>query len=299
MAAHVLNPASSEEAVVFGVEGRLVGIVTPPPAHAATGAPRIGVIFLNAGVVHRVGPSRLYVTLARHLSRAGFTAFRFDHSGIGDSQPRNDHLTFEQSSVAEAIEAMDWLAAERGCRHFVIVGLCSGTLTAFRTAQADDRVKSVVLLTALLVDPSTVPAEVVQEASERRIARSYLVEKASSAAAWRKIFARRVDYRRIVRVLRRLIAGRVKPPTAVPGSDVLVRELQALLERGVSLQFIYAEPTTVLEWFRMTVAPAIPGLQRHGRIEVHIIKHADHTFTRLRHQSEVVQRVATWVRQCI
>ena len=288
---------ASEEAIVFGTNARLVGIVTAPSPEA-TARKQTGVIFLNAGVVHRVGPCRLYVALARRLSRCGFTALRFDHSGIGDSQPRDDHLNFDQSSVAEAVDAMNWLAGERQCDRFVLVGLCSGTLTAFRVAQIDPRVTSLVLLTALLLDPSTVPKEVVAEAAERRIARSYLVEKAVSTKAWRRILAGQVDYRRAWRVMGRLVLGQARHAPTDPANAELIGQMRRLLQRGVSAQFIYAEPTTVLEWFRMTLEPELPTLRKDGRIEVNLVKYADHTFTQMRHQAQVIGLMTEWLRQC-
>jgi alpha/beta superfamily hydrolase len=294
----VLNTAFTEEAVVFGADGRLVGVVTDSAADRSTAA-HVAVVFLNAGVVHRVGPSRLYVNLARQLSRLGVTSFRFDHSGIGDSQPRVDDLAFEQSSVSEAIEAIDWLVRERRCQSFILVGLCSGTLTAFRTALVDARVKSLVLLTALLVDPSTVPEHVVAEAAERRVARSYLVEKIVNPSAWKRILARRTDYRRVWSATRRLVGARVRRTPPAAGESVLVDQIRQLLDRGVSLQFIYAEPTTVLEWFRMTLAPTLASLRSRGRLDFIIVRHADHTFTEQRHQAHVVELVSEWVRRCI
>jgi pimeloyl-ACP methyl ester carboxylesterase len=289
---------ANEEAIVFGTNVRLVGIVTAP-SPARTAAEPVGVIFLNAGVVHRVGPSRLYVALARRLSAAGFTALRFDHSGVGDSPPRDDQLAFDESSVAETVDAMNWLAAERRCRSFVLVGLCSGTLTAFRAAQIDPRVRSLVLLTALLVDPSTVPEEIVAEMSNRRVARSYLVEKAGSRRAWRRIFSGKADYHRMWRAVRTFIGRRLKPARLLPGHDELVDRVGHLLDRGVSLQFVYAEPTTVLEWFRMALEPALPSLRTRGRIELHLVKRADHTFTQLQHQAHVIDLVTTWVERCM
>jgi pimeloyl-ACP methyl ester carboxylesterase len=289
--------AAAEEAVVFGTDARLVGIVTAPSPSAGTRS-STGVILLNAGVVHRVGPNRLYVTLARRLSREGRTVLRFDHSGIGDSEPRDDHLDFNQSSVLETVAAMDWLAAERQCRSFALVGLCSGTLTAFKTALADTRVSSLILLTALLVDPSTVPQEVVDAASDRRIARSYLVEKVSSGRAWRKALAGGLDYRRVWRVVRRLAGGKTQRAPVDPGTAALLVELQRLLDRGVSMRFIYADPTTVLEWFRMTVVPELSQLRRHGRIDVSIVKHADHTFTERRHQAQILDLASEWLARC-
>lgn len=290
-------PAAGEEAIAFGTNVRLVGIATAPSPEAVN-RQRTGVILLNAGVVHRVGPSRLYVALARRLAQRGFTVLRFDHSGIGDSPPRDDQLNFDQSSVAETVDAINWLAAERQCATFVLIGLCSGTLTAFRAAQVDPRITSLVLLTALLLDPSTVPQEIVAEASDRRIARSYLVEKAVSARAWRKVLAGAIDYRKTWRVLRRLVLGRIRPAPVSPVTVELIAQMGGLLQRGVSMQFIYAEPTTVLEWFRMTIEPHLPELRRKGRIEFALVKQADHTFTRIRHQTQVIERVSEWLSPC-
>jgi hypothetical protein len=63
--------------------------------------------------------------------------------------------------------------------------------------------------------------------------------------------------------------------------------------------FVFAEPTTVLEYFRMTVAPRLRALGRHGRIEMTVVPRADHTFTELRHQRHVVDLTADWLSRCI
>jgi hypothetical protein len=71
----------NEEAVLIG--GSLVGILSRPPAGVDPAMP--GVLLLNAGRIHRVGPNRLYVAIARRLAAMGFAVCRFDLSGIGDS----------------------------------------------------------------------------------------------------------------------------------------------------------------------------------------------------------------------
>jgi hypothetical protein len=151
------------------------------------------------------------------------------------------------------------------------------------------------VLTALLVDPSTVPEEVVATASERRIARSYLVEKVSSSRAWRRVLAGQVDYGRIWRAIRRVASGPSDRTPVAPGTAELVADVQRLLERGVSVRFIYADPTTVLEWFRMTIEPALARLRTRGRIDVAVLKQADHTFTQRRHQAQIVDLVSGWL----
>ncbi len=205
---------------------------------------------------------------------------------------------FEQSSLAEAADAMNWLAAERQCERFVLVGLCSGTLTAFRAAEADPRVAGVVLLTALLQDPSTVPPDVVAEASDRRIARSYLVEKAGRGRTWRRLVSGQVNVRHALETLRRLLRARRQSRPADAGTVDLLARMERVLDRGVSVLFIFAEPTTVLEYFRMTLQPRVPDLRRHGRIHVEVLTGADHTFTELRHQIRVLDVVSGWLATC-
>lgn len=128
-----------ERVARFGSASPLVGIVTEPPGEArGRGGP--AVIFLNSGLLHRVGGSRMHVRMARALAADGTTCLRFDYSGLGDSETRRDSLPFEQSGVLETIEAMDYVARTKGATRFVLAGLCSGADMAFWTALEDPRV---------------------------------------------------------------------------------------------------------------------------------------------------------------
>jgi alpha/beta superfamily hydrolase len=118
-----------EEAVSFGPAGALQGVVTLPKGDDKT---EWGVVLLNAGVVHRVGPNRLYVQLARSLAPHDFTTLRFDFSNVGDSPGREDNVPFERRAVEEVRHAMDWLSNEHGCRKFALMGVCSGAEVAPR-----------------------------------------------------------------------------------------------------------------------------------------------------------------------
>jgi alpha/beta superfamily hydrolase len=82
----------NEEAVHFGSLGSLIGIVTSAARRNNEDKP--GVVLLNPGIVHRVGPGRIYVKIARALAEQGFTVLRFDFSGIGDSSVRLDNRRF-------------------------------------------------------------------------------------------------------------------------------------------------------------------------------------------------------------
>lgn len=282
----------TEQAVLIGNQAPLVGIVTPPEKKDAGGT---AFLLLNAGIVHRVGPNRLYVTLARQLSRAGCTVLRFDHSGIGDSGPRKDDIPFEQAAVSEVQDAMDWLAREKGSTRFVLVGLCSGALTAFRAACRDPRVSGLVLLTALLESPESVSADRIAEVVDRRVARSYFSEKALDPRSWAKFFSGRANYANIARVLRKWPTWRFSSPKPKASSTVEVAShLERLVARGVSVLFVFADPTTVLEYFRLTLEPEVRRLRERGNIEVNVLKRSDHTFSGLKDQRRVIELVLGW-----
>ena len=84
----------SERVVEFGDGVQLSGVVTEPSGPARS----TGVLLLGAGLLHRVGPARLHVELARALAAAGLPVLRFDYSGIGESEVRADALATSRTS---------------------------------------------------------------------------------------------------------------------------------------------------------------------------------------------------------
>jgi hypothetical protein len=137
---HVLT----EEALQFGEGGRLFGILTLPSA------PRISrelpvFVFLNAGSLHRVGPGRLHVRLARELARIGFSSLRVDLAGTGDSPPRTG-LTNQESVAADCKEIVSLLDSRLGRLPLVLAGLCSGADNTIRLTPGEPRVIGMVLL---------------------------------------------------------------------------------------------------------------------------------------------------------
>ncbi|MBI4524199.1 MAG: alpha/beta hydrolase [Deltaproteobacteria bacterium] len=284
-----------EEAVQFGSRSSLQGVITDPPEASGNGnLPAF--IFLNAGIVHRVGPHRLFVKLARRLAGIGFSSLRFDHSGIGDSQARDDNLPFEKSSVEETREAMSCLQRLRSCQKFVIVGLCSGTLTSFRTACCDSRVVGLVLLNGLLESADDLSQETKSYLIDRKIARSYWHTKIFHLPSWLKVAQGRADYRKIVRVFYSQLNGLLgKKRREAAGLKPVAVELRSLMERGANLLFVYSEGTGVAEYFRLSLAAEVAGLRPRERARVEFVE-ADHTFTLIRYQEDVLKLVCGWAR---
>ncbi|WP_101760231.1 hypothetical protein [Oceanicoccus sp. KOV_DT_Chl] len=126
-----------ERAVRIGKPVPLVGVISEPDQIQPE---RPAVVIFNSGVMHHIGSCRLSVKMARSFAAAGHLVIRFDFSGIGDSEPRRGTDSFEVSAPKEAAEIMDYLQRKRGCKSFVLFGLCSGADAAYQTALIDDRV---------------------------------------------------------------------------------------------------------------------------------------------------------------
>src|SRR3954447_26582491 len=100
MAATHQDVVVRDEVLRIGPEQQLAGIFSHPEASAVPAA-RPAVVLLNAGVLHRVGPHRLHVQLARRLAALGFASLRLDLGGIGDCVSSSNALTFRESAVAD------------------------------------------------------------------------------------------------------------------------------------------------------------------------------------------------------
>jgi hypothetical protein len=287
------EPIVRDEVIRLGPEGQLVGIVSHPPGENPAGrpdtmgksAPGPSFIILNAGVLHRVGPHRLHVVLARRIAAAGMAGLRLDLGGIGDSMASSDAATFRDSAVADTRAAMTGLTEVLGSARFVLLGVCSGADNAIATALVDDRVAGVVL-----VDPPAYPSR----RSQLRDLRTRLAQRGSAREALR--WGLRVAERRLrlaLAMLGRTAAedppseGRELPPVALFGT-----RLTTLVDRGVRVLAVfsgihgprYNHPDQIFEVF--------PALR--GRLDHRYYPTANHTFTELAVQAKLVADVTAW-----
>lgn len=134
----------NELAIQFGPSGRLIGILTTSERHGVSTKP-IVFVFLNAGLIHRPGPHRLHVRLARELAKTGINSFRVDLGGFGDSLAEPD-LGYQESATADFKEIAQLLESELGPVEIFVVGMCSGADNAIRLTLTDSRVTGMVLL---------------------------------------------------------------------------------------------------------------------------------------------------------
>ncbi|MFT7185566.1 MAG: dienelactone hydrolase [Pseudohongiellaceae bacterium] len=126
----------------FGKHKNLYGILTQP--NNTNNKPCIMII--NAGSVHKAGPFGLHVDLARYFANKGYTCFRFDLSGQGESAKLPTELTRSQQIVEDMEGALDCLEQQHQQTDVIAFGLCTGAENAHKIAVQDKRIKGVIWL---------------------------------------------------------------------------------------------------------------------------------------------------------
>lgn len=150
-----------EEPLHFGEGGRLFGILTLPAGHSQVETrPTPVFVLLSAGLLHRVGPARLHVRLARELAGLGISTLRVDLAGVGDSAQRPG-VSNQQSVAADFAEIASALDLRLGGAPLVVGGLCAGADNAIRITLADTRVVGMLLLDPVCFSEEGVNASAV------------------------------------------------------------------------------------------------------------------------------------------
>jgi pimeloyl-ACP methyl ester carboxylesterase len=293
-----------EEAVRFGTNNYLTGVVTTPdkPANAPA------ILLLNAGMIHHVGPSRIYVRLARRLAQLGFTTLRFDFSGIGDSCARQDNLGLEAAVIDDTGQAMDFLSEYTGTGHFILMGHCAGAWISFLTASRDSRVRGTVLM-----NPEGAGDEWNEYDRQRKISRFYQQyysrEAITDPERWKKLLTGRANYGSIAKnVVKNILWNRISTVAFKvrhkfdngtqdqTSEDRSLRDqiVRAFVEQRIRMLLLFSEGSSAIEYTHTVIGKELETMTAAGIVTEVVIPNADHTFTLLSGQQTLMEHIESW-----
>lgn len=263
----------------FGTDGHLFGILTTPDEKVRVEGAPIALI-LNAGIVHRIGPFRLNVDIARQLAELGFSTLRMDLSGLGDSGPRTGKLELENRAELDAADAMSFLQQETGVNEFVIVGLCSGAYNAHCVAVKDQRVVGGVFMDGIVF-------RTFGYFLRHHFARVF------RPRFWRNAFKRRIYSGASTSEP----DGNVLAESEFFGGDLskdeVVNDLVGLMDRGVEMLFLYTDGYDDIcgrSQFR-----EMYGLRPdEGQLQVEYFPKSEHTYRLTENRQAACERVSNW-----
>lgn len=267
-----------EYAVQFGERNHLVGNVTIPLDRTRRTDGQ-GLILINAGIVHRIGPHRINVRLARHAANLGVPCIRFDLSGRGDSAPGQRQMDYRQQSVGDIRAALETLESIANTRRYSIFGICSGADDAYAAALAEPRIAALALF-----DPYIYPTLRWRV----RIHISKLRKFGLMGALVRLKTIRRVQKSYEDSVLENY--GRQVPLLAEYAAG-----LAELAARGVRLHLIYSGSSVDQADYYTQRRKLLTNHGLDQRIESEFLADVDHVITSIAAQQRVLSRLETWL----
>lgn len=125
------------ERAVFTTPTQLFGIECRSE-QAHDGARETTVVFINTAIEPHVGPSRLWVELARRWAARGLSSVRFDMSGVAESPARPgvpEHIVYSGVTTDDIVELARTIRPDDPER-VALVGLCSGGYVALDACSA-------------------------------------------------------------------------------------------------------------------------------------------------------------------
>lgn len=278
----------TEQPVCFGAGGRLVGTLARP-AGAET---EVGILLTNAGVIHRVGPHRINVKIARQAAAIGCASLRFDLSGLGDSQLARESVTWEEQAVRDMRAAMDYMQSATRVRRFVIFGICSGADNGLAAAAADSRVAGL-----FLVDGYAYPS---WKTPWIRIARAFRpAHILRRLPGWLMEWGARIGSA-VMRILRaEFNRDEADFDRNVPTRAGFADQLQKLVDRSVAVYLLYSGSLHTSYNYAGQFADVFGRERFFGAVRCDFARDIDHTLTTLHAQQALAGKIVTWLRQVV
>jgi pimeloyl-ACP methyl ester carboxylesterase len=275
-----------ERVVLLGPRKSMVGILAETES-APTTATKPVIVILNAGIIHRAGPSRLYVELARHLATLGHPVLRFDLSGIGDSERRPEPLSPMDAALTDIRETLDTLDSSNQRRPAILLGICSGADQAVVYAGSDPRVVGVVL-----IDPH-IPRS-------RRYYLRYYGLRVLRLRSWKNVFlgshpiwgrSRRDCDARDERPNQELIRMLNSDETR----SFLERAYNRTVENGNQILAVFTGGLAAQHSYRKQILHALPGVSFGDSMRLEYVKDADHMFQSEQQRGNLRKLIVDWL----
>lgn len=271
-------------------EGRsLLGILTLP-----AGPPSAALLLPNAGLIHRIGPNRLHVELARDLAPLGVATLRLDLSGLGDSGPLQGQESPLEAARTDLRLLADALERQHGITRLFAGGVCSAADVAFDAALHDPRLCGLVLINGAIYEKHRAPGLFQQ--ADARARRRFLRRSLLDPTSWKRLLTGRS--RSLRDTAERLLASRTaqSAPTAQRTAEAPPAEAgwATLLGRGVEVLHILSEGTIALDVHELKHQSEIARTGRADQVRVEVVPGADHVLTTMAERLHVRRLVTEW-----
>lgn len=254
----------------------------------------LGVLIAVGGPQYRVGSHRQFVLLARSLAAAGFSVFRFDYRGMGDSTGDLRQFDDVGDDIAAAINAFQNACPE--VERIVLWGLCDAASASliYWDATQDKRMSGLVLLNPWVRSEASLAKTHIKH---------YYRQRLLQAEFWKKLLTFRLG---LGQSLRGLVMAWLRARTnatqgaSTGSSDTFQRKMITGLQAfpGHTLLILSGDDYTAKEFLEHCRGDAQAMQALSGaRLERVDLVEADHTFSSPEQQQAVESATLSWLKK--
>ena len=270
-----------EQAITIGESTQLCGVLSRP---VDINIHKPLVIVINSGLLRRTGPFRLYVNLCRKIVETGLAAYRFDLSGIGDSERRNESMSRESQHFKDIEETLDFFEKTHSIHTFIIMGICTGADNCHRAMVKDERI-----IGAVCIDGYSYPT--------LKYYQTYYLQRLFKLSVWKNLIKRLVFKSNKVATVGK--ADRAKDERklnyrwTLPDKSRTRADYQKFIKRGARLLCVFTA-----SWpynYQNQMADAFRGLDFSNTISLEFMEDAEHTFPIVEDRKILINKILLWL----
>jgi len=271
----------SEKIIQFGPENNMIGIVSEPENIELN---RPAIMILNSGLIHKVGPYCMGVTLARKLAEQGFLVFRFDLPNIGDSTNYKTRLSYKERTVNEISSAMDIITKRYKSERFVSIGLCTGAMNSHIIAASDPRIAGAVLL-----DAYAYPT--LQFLIKRYSSKIHKIFRPETIfRLFKYIFKNKNSHADTEELIQEEVGYWEQPP-----KDEIKNDLEQMMSRNIDLLYIYSGGVHYVYNYEDQLRDSFKKVNFNNHLDVYLLNEMDHTYTLQKDRNQMLSLLILWV----
>lgn len=252
----------------------------------------VGVLIAVGGPQYRVGSHRQFVLLARSLAAAGFSVFRFDYRGMGDSTGDLRQFDDVSDDIGAAINAFQDASPE--VERIVLWGLCDAASASliYWDATQNKRIAGMVLLNPWVRSEASLAKTQIKH---------YYGQRLLQLEFWKKLLTFRLGVGQSLKdLIGAWLRARTKAPQGALGglSDTFQRKMiRAMLYfPGYTLLILSGEDYTAKEFLEFSQADSQAmqafSAERFERVD---LAGADHTFSSSGQKLAVESATLAWL----
>ena len=276
----------TESPVVFEVAGEYaLGLLAEPEMSCDR-----GVLIVVGGPQYRAGSHRQFVLLARRLAAQGYSVFRFDCRGMGDSGGAMRSFEAFSEDIGAAINV--FFSRCPSLRRCVLWGLCdaASAILMYQQSEEDPRVDGVVLLNPWVRSETGLAQTQVKH---------YYGQRLRQREFWLRLLTGKMHVMdSLGGFLRSLWTASRRPVASKPDGGTFRQRMATGWKkfRGDVLLILSGRDYTAKEFLEYAnTNPAWSGLLADGKVSRLDLIEADHTFSTAKWRVAVEDETLRWL----